>query len=83
MDGLPKYEDFKEDKSLNELAHPRRIVLHDPRQVYLSHFNELYRSYQRLENYMHDSDQPQEEIDKVKAKAANLFGHLRTLHKND
>ena len=83
MDGIPNYNDFAEDSSLNELAHPRRIVLHDPRQVYLSHFNELYRSYQRLENYMHDAGQPQEEINKVKAKADKMFDHLRTLHKND
>ena len=81
MKGIPNYQDFSEDKSLNELAHPKRIVLHNPRQVYLSHFNELYRSYQRLENYMRDSDQPQEDIDKVKAKADKMFDHLRTLHK--
>ena len=81
MEGIPNFSKFNQEDSLNELAHPRRIVLHDPRQVYLSHFNELYRSYQRLENYMHDSDRLQEEIDKVKAKADKLFDHLRTLHK--
>ncbi len=78
MDDIKNFTDFKE---LNELAHPSHIHLHDPRQGYLSRFNELYRSYQRLENYMHDSNQPQEDIDKVKAKADELFNHLRTLNK--
>jgi len=79
---LSNFQDFSEDSSLNELAHPKRIVLHNPKQVYLSHFNELFRSYQRLENYMHDAGQPQEEIDKVKAKANKMFDHLRGIGKN-
>lgn len=78
MDNIKNFSEFKE---LNELAHPSRLHIRDPRQAYLSRFNELYRSYQRLENYMHDSDQPQEDIDKVKAKAKELFNHLRTLKK--
>ena len=82
MKKLSNFQDFSEDSSLNELAHPKRIVLHNPKQVYLSHFNELFRSYQRLENYMHDAGQPQEEIDKVKAKANKMFDHLRGIGKN-
>ena len=78
VEKLSNFQDFSDESSLNELAHPRRIVLHDPRQTYLSHFNELQRSYQRLENYMKDADRPQEDIDKIKAKADEMFKHLRS-----
>ena len=30
---------------------------------------------------MKDADQPQEDIDKIKAKADDMFKHLRLLHK--
>ena len=79
MEELTNFEKFSEDSSLNELAHPRRIVLHNPKQTYLSHFNELQRSYQRLEKYMKDAGRPQEDIDKVKAKADDMFTHLRSM----
>ena len=81
MDKLPKFNEFNDDNALNELAHPSRITLRSPQQRYLSHFDELYRSYQRLEKYMKDADQPQEDIDKIKAKADDMFKHLRLLHK--
>jgi hypothetical protein len=78
---LPNFKSFNKDNSLNELAHPSRIVLKSPKQRYLSHFNELQRSYKRLEDEMIDAGQPQEDIDKVKAKADDMFNHLRTLNK--
>jgi hypothetical protein len=81
VENLPNFEKFNEDNSLNELAHPSRITLRSPVQRYLSHFDELYRSYQRLIQYMKDSNQPQEDIDKIKAKADDMFNHLRLLHK--
>ena len=80
---MSKLKPIPEFESLNELAHPSRIHLSSPKQRYLSRFNELYRSYQRLENYMQDSDRPQSEIDLVKKKADELFTHLRGIHKND
>ena len=78
---MSNVKSFNEFQELNELAHPSHIHLHSPRQQYLSRFNELYRSYQRLENYMQDAGRPQEDIDKVKAKADELFTHLRGMHK--
>ena len=32
---------------------------------------------------MHDAGRPQEEIDKVKARADELFTHLRGMHTKD
>jgi len=81
VENLSNFEKFRSDNSLTELAHPKRIRLSDPRQRYLSHFNELQRSYKRLENEMIDAGQPQEDIDKVKAKADAMFDHLRTIGK--
>mgnify|MGYP003672446423 CR=1 FL=1 len=81
MEKLTNLETFIELNELNELAHPSKITLSSPKQRYLSHFDELYRSYQRLEKYMKDADQPQEDIDKIKAKADDMFKHLRLLHK--
>ncbi len=80
---MSKLKPIPEFESLNELAHPSHLHLRSPKQQYLSRFNELYRSYQRLEHYMHDSDRPQSEIDTAKEKADELFNHLRGIHQND
>ena len=80
---MSKLKPIPEFEPLNELAHPAHLTLRSPKQRYLSRFNELYRSYQRLEKYMQDSDRPQSEIDRAKEKADELFTHLRGIHKDD